>query len=93
MPRVDIDYDQLPSEVKHNLSVEQWQEAKNEVILEGDTIPETTYYLNLKNGLSREYLAGQRADGPLLPVHDLAGARGKDDTQFHTAPRNAHTHL
>ena len=88
--RVDIAYEHLPREVKDNLTVEQWMEAQRAVILEGATVPETTEYINLKSGLTRVHQMGERADGPLLPTHDLAGARGKDSTQFETAPPGAH---
>jgi hypothetical protein len=83
-------YDALPRRVRDNLSSEQWPEARREVVRTGATISETTRYINLKNGLVFEYQAGQVANGPLLPVFDLAGGRGKDDTEFHTAPRGAH---
>ena len=91
MPIVDIAYDKLPSEVKDNLSAEQWDAAQRGVILAGGTIPESTAYLNLKTGQARQYTAGEPADGPLLPVHDLSGGRGADETQFHTRPRGALT--
>ncbi|HEV7663794.1 MAG TPA: hypothetical protein VGQ62_09690 [Chloroflexota bacterium] len=84
------DYEVLPRAVRDNLSPDQWREARREVVRSGTKIPETARYINLKNGLSFEYTAGQVANGPLLPVADLAGGRGKDDTQFHTAPRGAH---
>jgi hypothetical protein len=83
-------YDDLPRSVKDNISREQWPEARREVVRTGTKIPETARYINLKNGLVFEYEAGQVANGPLLPVFDLAGGRGKDDTQFHSAPRGAH---
>jgi hypothetical protein len=88
---VDIAYDKLPSEVKDNLTAAQWSEAQRGVILAGEAVPESTAYINLKTGQSRQYTAGEPADGPLLPVHDLSGGRGKDDTQFHTKPRGALT--
>jgi hypothetical protein len=83
-------YDQLPRIVRHNIAREQWPEARREVLHAGATIPETTRYVNLKNGLIFEFRVGERANGPLLPVFDLAGGRGKDDTQFHTAPAGGH---
>ncbi|HLH25167.1 MAG TPA: hypothetical protein VK066_21815 [Chloroflexota bacterium] len=91
MPHVDIAYDELPSAIKDNLSPAQWQEAQRDVILGGDPVPDTTQYISLKSGLCRQYRAGEPADGPLLPTHDLSGGGGADDTQFHTAPRGAHT--
>jgi hypothetical protein len=60
------------------------------VVRSGTKIPETARYINLKNGLVFEYTAGQVAKGPLLPEADLAGGRGRDDTQFHTAPQGVH---
>jgi hypothetical protein len=83
-------YEDLPRIVKDNISREQWPEASRELIHTGTTIPETTRYVNLKNGLIFPYEVGQVANAPLLPVFDLAGGRGKDDTQFHTAPKGAH---
>ena len=47
---------------------------------------ETTAYVNVKNGQISAYQKGGQARGPLLPAHDLSGAHGKDDTQFHTTP-------
>jgi hypothetical protein len=88
--RVDIPYDQLPRLVKDNISPEQWIEAQRAVILEGGTIPEETDYIDLKNGQIHRHTIGETASGPLLPVHDLAGARGKDSTQYHTTPPGAH---
>ncbi len=90
MPYVEIAYDQLPSSVKDNLTEEQWALAQREAILPGEPVPEGTVYVNLKNGLCRQYTTGEAADGPLLPVHDLSGGRGADDTQFRTAPRGTH---
>lgn len=90
MPDIDLDYHQLPSPVQDNISAEQWPEAQRGVIQEGKPVPETTVYINLKNGLCLCYEIGQCAQGPLLPTHDLSGARGKDDTQYHTSPPGAH---
>ncbi|MBX5490895.1 MAG: hypothetical protein IRZ14_07030 [Chloroflexi bacterium] len=89
-PRVDIPYDQLPAAVKHNLSREQWLEAQRGVILEGQSVPDTTQYIDLKSGQCRQYIAGEVATGPLLPTHDLAGGRGADSTQFRTTPPGSH---
>ena len=83
-------YEALPRAVKDNISREQWPEVRREVVRSGMKIPEPARYINLKNGLVFEYTAGQVANGPLLPVADLAGGGGKDDTQFHTAPQGAH---
>ena len=86
----DVAYEQLPQLVKDNISAEQWPEARRAVVHEREPIPETTDYINLKNGQIHTYEIGQLADGPLLPAHDLSGGGGKDSTQFHTAPRGAH---
>jgi hypothetical protein len=83
-------YENLPRMVKDNISPEQWPEALREVVRPGAMIPEAARYINLKSGLIFEYAPGEIANGPLLPVFDLAGGRGKDDTQFRTAPRGAH---
>jgi len=90
MPHASIPYEQLPDPVKDNLTNEQWQEAQRGVILEGQDIPETTIYINLKNGQQLPYETGMRANAPLLPVHDLAGGRGADSSQFHSSPPGAH---
>ena len=89
MPHVDIAYEELPDTVKDNLTETQWREAEREAILEGMKIPDTTFYVNLKNGQRRRYDEGERANAPLLPEHDLAGARGKSDEQFHSSPPDA----
>jgi hypothetical protein len=78
-------YDHLPKQVKDNIAREQWPEALHEVVHSGTSIPESGRYVNLKNGLVFEYVVGQKANGPLLPVHALAGARGKEDRPFHHA--------
>ena len=90
MPKLDIPYEQLPQLVKDNLSPEQWELAQRGVVLEGDTVPENTDYINLKNGQIHGYRIGQTADAPLLPAHDLSGGRGRDDTQFTTHPKGSH---
>lgn len=90
MPYVDIPYKQLPDILKDNLTEEQWGEAQRGVILEGAEIPESTIYLNLKNGQQLPYEAGMIANAPLLPMHDLSGGRGADDSQFHSSPPGAH---
>lgn len=91
MPHVDIAYDKLPRAIKDNLTPAQWEEAQRDVVAEGDGVPETTVCINVKNGLCQQYQAGEPANGPPLPTHDLSGGRGADDTQFHTKPRGAHT--
>ncbi len=90
MPIIDLPYEELPTIVRDNLTPDQWILAQRGVIDEGVAVPETTGYVNLKNGERKTYLAGERADAPLLPEHDLAGGRGSDDTQFHTTPPGAH---
>jgi hypothetical protein len=83
-------YEQLPNLVKDNISEVQWPTARHHVIPPGGTIPEATDYINLKNGQIHRYEIGQPADGPLLAAHDLAGGRGRDTSQFETAPPGAH---
>jgi hypothetical protein len=85
-----IDYERLPNLVKDNLSAEQWPEAERHIIRDGVLVPETTDYINLKNGQIHTYQSGEPADGPLLAVHDIAGGRGRDRSQFDTSPRGAH---
>ncbi len=89
MAELILPYDQLPNEVKHNLTEEQWAEAQRDVVEEGVRVPETTVYMELKNGQCRTYQAGEVANGPLLPTHDLSGGHGKDDSQFFTTPPGA----
>lgn len=89
MPYVEIAYDELPRSVKDNLTEGQWRLAQHHVIMQGQHIPETTYYVNLKNGERQLHQAGTRAEGPLLPSHDLAGGHGKSDEQFEGAPPGA----
>jgi hypothetical protein len=89
VPYVDIPYERLPGAVKDNLSPQQWRLAQREVIPEGEKVPETSMYVNLKNGQRYVVEEGVRANGPLLPAYNLAGARGGDDTQFRTRPPNA----
>ena len=91
MAHLDLAYDKLPGAIKDNLSPAQWEEAQRDVIAEGDAVPETTVYVDVKNGQCRAYQAGELASGPLLPAHDLSGGGGADDTQFHTMPRGAQT--
>jgi hypothetical protein len=86
VPLSDIPYEELPHIVKNNLTPQQWAEALWNVIPEGGLVPQTTEYLNLKNGQRKRYEFGARAPAPLLATHDLAGGRGADDTQFRTAP-------
>ncbi len=90
MADLDIAYEQLPSPIKDNLTAEQWREARREIVGEGDPVPDTTSYINVKNGQCRQYERGEPADGPLLATHNLSGARGGDSTQFHTQPAGAH---
>lgn len=82
-------YHELPQLIKDNLDERQWLEAQRDIIDEGGTIPETAQYIDIKNGQIHQHSAGETAGGPLLPVHDLSGGGGKDDTQFHTTPPGA----
>lgn len=83
---VEIPYEALPNVVKQNLTPGQWMEAQFHVIPEGGLTPDSTVYLNLKNGKFQRYQACRRAPAPLLAAHNLAGGRGADATQFRTAP-------
>ncbi|HEU5441957.1 MAG TPA: hypothetical protein VFU88_21940 [Ktedonobacterales bacterium] len=85
----DIRYDELPGEVRDNLSESQWWEAQRLIIPDGQPVPETDEYINLKNGLRLPYQRGQRAKGPLLATQDLSGGHGQDGTQFHSTPPGA----
>jgi hypothetical protein len=90
MPAEHIPYGNLPQEVTDNLTPEQWHEALVAIVHEHTIVPETTEYINLKNGQIRQYEVGERADAPLLATHNLSGGRGQDSTQFHTSPPDAH---
>ena len=82
-------FEELPKQVKDNIAQQQWLEAQREVVHTGASVPETTRYINLKNGLTFEYLLGQRANGPLLPLHALGAARGKEDRAY----KHEHRHM
>jgi hypothetical protein len=86
MAEIDRAYEELPQLIKDNLTAEQWRLAERELVGEGAMVPESGDYINVKNGQIRTHAAGERAAGPLLPVHNLSGGRGRDDTQFHTTP-------
>lgn len=83
------DYEKLPGSIKNNLTAEQWEEALARVINAGESVPDAAIYINLKNGQMRRYETGDRAEGPLLAAHNLAGGRGKDSDQFSTVPEGA----
>jgi hypothetical protein len=86
---IAFEYDKLPGTIKNNLTEEQWEEAQSRVVGSGSTAPDAAIYINLKNGQMRRYEAGDRAEGPLLAAHNLAGGRGKDNEQFSTVPDGA----
>ena len=54
----------------------------------GTSIAETTRYINLKTGLICAYQVGQTATGPLLPLHALGAARGKEDRAYNHQHRH-----
>ena len=82
----DLVYEELPDVVKNNLTPRQWAMAQLHVIPEHGMVPNTTMYLNLKNGQFQRWEVGQRACAPLLAAHDLSGGRGADDTHFRAPP-------
>lgn len=86
----NLSYENLPNAVKNNVSEDQWDEVQRMVVPEDSEVPQTTQYINLKDGYSRSYEQGEKAPAPLLATHDLAGARGKDDIQFRSSPPDAH---
>ncbi len=90
MAGTNVDYSQLPAAIKDNLSEEQWAFARHEIIQDGQRIPESTAYINVRNGCCQDYEIGEIADGPLLATHNLSGGRGRDSSQFFTAPDGAH---
>jgi hypothetical protein len=60
MPAPDLAYEDLPRQVRDNLTYEQWQQAQPAVISNGEPVPETTQYINLKNAFIRVYQQGAR---------------------------------
>ncbi len=78
----DISYQDLPEFVKNNLSEDQFELAKVDILEPGETIPETTEYVDLATGVRKIYRTGDAAPSSLLPAHDLTGARGKDSSQW-----------
>jgi hypothetical protein len=89
MAGIEIDYEHLPGRIKDNLSAEQWEKARKEIVRDGEMIPQTTQYIDIKSGLIRTYSAGEPAPGHLLATHNLSGSRGRDDSQFEGSPANA----
>ncbi|HEX2987662.1 MAG TPA: hypothetical protein VHS06_05770 [Chloroflexota bacterium] len=82
MAILNLRYEALPDEVQNNLTPEQFELAIPDIVAEGETIPETTQYIDLASGVKLIHTRGERAPGNLLPTHDLSGARGKDDSQW-----------
>jgi hypothetical protein len=82
MPIVDVRYQALPEEVRNNLTEDQFDLARVDIVAEGKRVPETTEYVDLATGVRRIHHRGEIAGGNLLPTHDLSGARGKDDSQW-----------
>ncbi len=82
MPVLHVRYEALPKEVRDNLTEEQFQLARVDIVQEGESVPETTEYVDLGSGVRRIHHRGELARGNLLPTHDLSGAHGKDNTQF-----------
>jgi hypothetical protein len=90
MPEPILPYDSLPQVLRDNVDAEQWEAMQHLVIRPGEPVPDTTGYLNLKNGQISTYERGTPAAGHLLAEHNLAGARGGDSQQFEGAPPGAH---
>ena len=90
MAAPDLQYDTLPQHVRDNISADQWDQIQHLIIQQGESIPDTTGYINLKNGQIQQLERGAPATGPLLAEHDLSGARGKNDSQFEGTPSGAH---
>lgn len=78
----DLRYAALPEEVRNNLTEDQFEFARVDIIQEGEIVPETTEYIDLGSGVRRIHQRGEVAPGNLLPTHDLSGAHGKDYTQW-----------
>ena len=77
-----IEYADLPEVVKNNLTADQFDLARVDIIQPGEEIPETTEYIDLASGIRRVHRRGDVAAGNLLPTHDLSGAHGKEYTQW-----------
>ena len=86
----NLAYDTLPQRVRDNVSADQWEQIQHLIIQEGTPVPDSTGYVNLKNGQVHRCERGTPATGPLLAEHDLSGGRGKDDSQFEGSPFGAH---
>ena len=82
-------YEQLPSEVEDDLSPERWLAAHRHLVRAGESVPETTAYIDLKNGQCCQDSVGEPMPGPLLATHDPAGGRGTDSTRFRSEPARA----
>ena len=82
MAFVGVRYEDLPEAVKNNLTEEQFDLAKVDVVEAGEMVPGTTEYIDLATGVRRTYRDGEIAPADLLPTHDLSGAHGKDNTQW-----------
>lgn len=75
-------YEALPEEVRNNLTEDQFELARVDIVEEGERVPETTEYIDLGSGVRRVHARGEIASGNLLPTHDLSGAHGKDYSQW-----------
>lgn len=80
----DVSYATLPEAIKRNLTPDQFELARVDVIEEGEIVPETTEYIDLGSGTRKVHERGTIAQGNLLPTHDLSGAYGKDFSQWET---------
>lgn len=78
----DVRYADLPEAIKNNLTPDQFEFARIDVVEEGEIVPETTEYIDLASGIRKVFSRGERAPGDLLPTHDLSGAHGKDYSQW-----------
>ena len=90
MDAPSLAYATLPQRVRDNISADQWDQIQHLIIQQGDAIPDTTGYINLKNGQIQQCERGAPATGPLLAEHNLSGGGGKNDSQFEGAPFGAH---
>lgn len=78
----NIEYADLPEVVRNNLTEDQFELARVDMIREGEIVPETTEYIDLASGVRLVHQQGEEAPGNLLPTHDLSGARGKAYEQW-----------
>ncbi|GEM_PF-4358204 len=82
MAIVHVRYAAMPEDIRNNLTEDQFELARVDIVAEGDIIQETTEYIDLGSGMRKIHHKGDIAPGNLLPTHDLSGAFGEDNSQW-----------